>query len=177
MGANNLHLLTPTERKKIQEGKCKLPFCRRPREKHKHICAKHKHERQKQLNPIAYQYQVLKSSAKRRGIAFSLTKDYFESFCETNDYIRLKGIYSECMTIDRINPDLGYANGNIQMITNYANQKKRWVDYYARQGEVPDDYVPSQITPDTKPASDLKETTAPPAYPATLATPTEEPPF
>lgn len=135
--------LTAHQLKKKVKGLCVHPYCLKNRQKQKSVCSKHKRERNKQINPISITYSSLKTNAKRRNIAFTLTIEHFRQWCESNDYIKLKGRFKGCMTIDRIDPSLGYADGNIQMMRNADNLRKRWVDYYAQQNEVPEDYCTS----------------------------------
>jgi hypothetical protein len=67
----------------------------------------------------------LKSNARRRGVFFNLSYDYFGQFCRETNYLSLRGRKKKQMSIDRIEEELGYIDGNLQMITNEANNKKR----------------------------------------------------
>lgn len=80
--------------------------------------------------PIKYAYSKLKSHANERGIPFSLTFEHFKEFCTTTEYISKRGRGKHDLSIDRIDPNLGYADGNIQALTNSQNKKK---DYHDRK--------------------------------------------
>lgn len=43
-----------------------------------------------------------------------------------NEYVWLKGRRKGDLTIDRIKSELGYEDGNCQVLTNEENNKKRW---------------------------------------------------
>ena len=66
----------------------------------------------------------LKSNAKRRGIPFTISFDYFKKFCYKTDYIAGKGRRSDGFSIDRINNDKGYIPGNLQVLSFIDNCKK-----------------------------------------------------
>lgn len=76
-------------------------------------------------DPIRYAYQTTKDNAKRRGHGFTLTLLYFRTWCEENNYIELKGRFAHNMSIDRIVPELGYADGNIQILSVSENVIKQ----------------------------------------------------
>lgn len=69
----------------------------------------------------------IKISAKRRGIRFALEPADIKALPEWEKY---GGWNAESLTIDRIDPDpkIGYAPGNIQMMTRSQNSVKRWED-------------------------------------------------
>lgn len=65
-----------------------------------------------------------KSDAKKRGIEFSISYEYFVQFCYKTDYIQNKGSTKDCFTVDRIKNELGYVEGNLQCLTRSENAKK-----------------------------------------------------
>lgn len=79
--------------------------------------------------PIKYAFTTLKSNAKRRGIEFSLTIEYFTLFCTKTNYIRGKGKTSESYSIDRIDINKGYVEDNIQILTLRENTQKMHLEY------------------------------------------------
>ena len=63
----------------------------------------------------------MRFNAKRRGKEFSLTFDEFKSFCYKTSYDKLRGLKAEALSIDRINPNMGYSFDNIRAITFSEN--------------------------------------------------------
>ena len=102
-------------------GNCKI--CGKHLEKGRtHGACRMKEWRKK--NPLKYAYRALRDNAKRRGKEFSISFEYFKKFCIKTEYEKKRGIFKDCYTIDRINPDLGYVEGNLQVLTNSENVKK-----------------------------------------------------
>jgi hypothetical protein len=81
------------------------------------------------MNPVMYAYHNLKTNAKRRGHKFALTFEYFVKWCKETNYIDTKGRTSKAATIDRIIDELGYVDGNIQVLTLAENIRKFYVHY------------------------------------------------
>lgn len=79
-------------------------------------------------NPHRAAYINLKAHAKARSILFTLTFAGFLAIPRIDEYVLYKGAKKKDLTIDRIDPRLGYANGNCQVMTREANSKKRWTD-------------------------------------------------
>lgn len=75
-------------------------------------------------HPLEYCYQTLRNNAKRRGIAFQLTLDQFREFCYLTKYIKRKGVYKNCYTIDRKRNWEGYNIDNIAIMRNDKNASK-----------------------------------------------------
>lgn len=75
-------------------------------------------------NKIRYAWHMLKKSAKKRKLPFTLTLDYFTKVCVDTGYIEKKGRLMNDFTIDRINGDLGYHNDNILVVTKSFNSSK-----------------------------------------------------
>lgn len=96
-------------------------------------------------------YNHLKSSAKRRNIQFDLKLSdlnnlSFNITCPilgiVLDYNCKNGIADACYSIDRINSNLGYISGNIQVISFKANRSKnnltdkeleKFAQYFSKQ--------------------------------------------
>jgi hypothetical protein len=85
------------------------------------------------MKPISVLYSQLKSSAKSRGIEFTITKTdlcdlSFPLACPILG-IRLKWnkgcAGDDSYSIDRINNAIGYVPGNLVVISNRANSLKR----------------------------------------------------
>jgi hypothetical protein len=119
---------------KRKNGMCVVKFCRdkalsrKGRKKPYRYCAKHRRQHDKERDPVGYHFDVLRQNAKRRKVAFKLTKKQFALFCAETDYLRLKGRYKDSLTIDRIDPLRGYEAGNIQVLKNGENVRKMHAD-------------------------------------------------
>jgi hypothetical protein len=75
--------------------------------------------------PLKYWYRIVKYNAKRRNKTFTLTIEEFETFCIKTGYDKNKGKTAFSLSIDRINPLLGYSMDNIRAITLSENSKIR----------------------------------------------------
>lgn len=81
-------------------------------------------------NAIRSAFIVKKGNAKRDGIPFNITFREFKIWCSSNNYIKLKGLYPDSLTIDRIKTIddngkvLGYTIPNIQVLTLQENAAK-----------------------------------------------------
>lgn len=95
----------------------------------------------KARNPVRIFYLNAKTSAKRKGIAFSLTRKDFEDMCATNTCAATglplrwptceagnsRGPYSP--SIDRKDPNNGYVRGNVRVVCwMYNAAKNNWSD-------------------------------------------------
>lgn len=92
------------------------------------FCPRHRRQREKERNPIVYYFGALKQAARQRGKEFKLTLQQFRDFCSRTNYIELKGREANSLSIDRINPLLGYEVGNIQVLTKSENTRKMHAD-------------------------------------------------
>ncbi len=104
--------------------------------KHDRFCTKHRRQQGKEANPARYHYDLLKNNAKRRGKEFSISFQYFKSFCEETKYLELKGKGAKNLSIDRDNDELGYVEGNLKVLTLAHNTKKKYVRYWADQEDL-----------------------------------------
>jgi len=99
-------------------------------------CYRCAQRRNRKNNPVVAAYQNLKDSAKRRGKEFSISIEYFKEFCHTTEYIKGKGIRVDGLHCDRINEQLGYIEGNIQVLPNGQNVRK-YLDFAFRDQSGP----------------------------------------
>ena len=114
------------ERKK--RGQCTCEGCWRPSVKRSSLCNKHSRLRKIENNPYTFYLGELRRRAKRRGKTCTLTVQEFKDFCLRTGYLSSKGVNAGDSHIDRIDPDRGYENDNIQMLTNTENLKKKYAD-------------------------------------------------
>ena len=113
--SNNLVLL------KHQRRKCKHRGCNNRARKHGRDCNKCRMREWRKRNPMRAAYNTCRSKAKRRGLTWCLPFWYFEHFANQCDYLKNKGNFSHCITIDRINNRLGYVPGNIRPMSRGDN--------------------------------------------------------
>lgn len=104
--------------------KCWTKFCRNDKAPKKNFCHKCRTRRTRELNPILYYYNALRSNARRRGKEFVLTRTEFEKFCTETNYIERKGRSGNAMTIDRKDHTRGYSYDNIQILSHHDNSTK-----------------------------------------------------
>lgn len=102
---------------------CKHLNCKKPVKTSK-LCSKHYLQEWRKNNPLKYAYSNLKSSAKKRNHEFAISFEYFCKFAIETDYIGQKGKKSTSYSIDRIKNELGYIEGNLQILTLSENSKK-----------------------------------------------------
>jgi hypothetical protein len=83
-------------------------------------------------------YREVKYHAKKRGIRFSMTLEWFKQLCASTKYIELKGRGADDLTLDRKIPMLGYVDGNVEVVPKHINSSKGvkervkfWDEYYA----------------------------------------------
>lgn len=107
-------------------------------------CAMHIQQEYVKNNPERAVYHHLAKSARKRKkpILFTLTFEWFEKWIKTTNYMRDRGPYAGDATIDRIIPALGYADGNLQVITRAHNSAKTKFDrdYYVNGGNYSPEY-------------------------------------
>lgn len=104
--------------------KCKNSGCNNKAVKGRKECHGCIGRRWRNNNPIKAAYRDLRSNAKRRGKEFIITFEYFKNLCKDTGYIEGKGRFKSCLTIDRVNPLMGYVEGNIRVILNSDNSRK-----------------------------------------------------
>jgi len=104
------------------------------------LCRRHRVEKWRRDNPVRYAYTNLKDNAKRRGKEFSISFEYFVNWCASYEYIQRKGKSKSGFTVDRIDNDLGYVEGNLQCISNEENVKK-YCKFRWNGNDLPSDFV------------------------------------
>jgi hypothetical protein len=78
----------------------------------------------RERNPIKQVFNNLKSNAKTSGVGFFLTFEEFARFIVDTEYMTRRGKNPDSLSIDRMNPKLGYRDGNLQILTLSDNVKK-----------------------------------------------------
>ena len=114
-----------TAARKARDGICKHWGCTRIAREGARDCETCHSRKAEIKNPRRRAYRSLKSSAKRRGIDFSLTYDEFVEFDKQTGYVASKGQSAECLSVDRIDPTKGYEVGNIRALTWIENCRRK----------------------------------------------------
>ncbi len=130
---------------------CKIKHCRKLPKGNKTICDSCSIRNFKKNNPEKYAYFVLRNNAKRRGKVFTISFGYFKQFAVNTEYMAGKGITKYGLHIDRKKEELGYIEGNLQVLTNTENVKK-YIRYSYDQNGKPENYkiVKSVVLDDTE---------------------------
>lgn len=83
-------------------------------------------------NPIKSAFINLRSNAKRRGIPFEISFEYFNDFSVKTKLLTNSGTKAESYSVDRINNEIGYIKGNLQVLSLSDNGYKGYLErsYY-----------------------------------------------
>jgi cytochrome c oxidase assembly protein Cox11 len=135
--------MTHSKKPKSTSKKCCVKYCRhRVRSSEKsNKCAKHRSAAFKEKFPLKYYFNILKQTAKRRGLAFTLVYLDYECLCKKTGYDVNRGKTKDSLSIDRVNNKRGYHLDNVQIITLSANSskqhRKQFVPYFREPAEEP----------------------------------------
>ena len=84
-------------------------------------------------HPMKAAYQTLKYNAKRRGKEFTITYEEFKLFAFKTHLLTRRGVKSTSYSVDRIDNNKGYIEGNIQCLPLGKNvQKQRYLEIEGR---------------------------------------------
>jgi hypothetical protein len=111
-----------------KKGKCKTPYCRNDIKYGRH-CSTCRSKKCRAADPVRYAFYNIKNRAKQRGLAFTISLEFFRKFCVRTKYIAGKGRAAESFTIDRIREELGYHEENIQIKRKGDNVRKYYLSY------------------------------------------------
>ena len=111
-------------------GKCNTKYCRKPKAKNNNFCWSCIKKKYKAKHPLRYCYLVLRSNARRRGKKFTITMKQFVRWAKKVNYkpVGEKPSYPDFKSrpsVDRKIDELGYQDGNLQLLTVSDNSKKR----------------------------------------------------
>lgn len=84
-------------------------------------CWKCHSRRLKESRPWTYVLNMLRHSARKRNLPFTLTVKSFKKWCDETRYLELRGNKPGDMTIDRRDWNDGYHIDNIRMMTHAEN--------------------------------------------------------
>ena len=69
----------------------------------------------------SYVLNMLRHSARKRNLPFTLTLAEFKEFCAKTGYLERRGNKPDSLTVDRIDNNRGYTLDNIRAITHAEN--------------------------------------------------------
>lgn len=121
--------------------KCVTKFCRNQKAKKKTYytnaagqrivyegflshCWKCKARQLKEKRPWTYVLNMLRHSARKRNLPFTLTVASFKKWCEETGYLEKRGNKPGDLTVDRIDHNEGYHIWNIQTLTHEENSEQ-----------------------------------------------------
>lgn len=78
----------------------------------------------KERRPWTYVLNMLRHSARKRKLPFTLTIPEFKKFCEDTGYLERRGNKPGDLTIDRKDWNEGYHIWNIQVLTHAKNSEQ-----------------------------------------------------
>ena len=70
---------------------------------------------------MPYVLNMLRRSARKRNIPFTLTVDEFKSFCAETGYLERRGKNPDSLTVDRKDWNEGYHSWNIRALAHAEN--------------------------------------------------------
>jgi hypothetical protein len=105
------------------EGLCPVKGCRNaPGVKKGGLCNKHHQRLFKHRHPQAWGFNIIKAKSKRRGIAFTISFDYYCGLTDAYAYHEQKPEeHGDWLTIDRRDITKGYEPGNLRILTHSEN--------------------------------------------------------
>lgn len=106
---------------KRARGLCEVPFCRRQSGAGRHVCNTCRDRAWRARYPEHHLWKNLKASARRRGIAFTITLADWITWCAANDFVARVGRGATSATVDREDDRRGYAIDNIRPLPNAEN--------------------------------------------------------
>lgn len=114
-------------------GACPVKFCQNLSAGYKgKLCHKHLQQLWRHRHPLKAKFHNLRSKARARGIAFCLSYEHFKQLVEEGGHdISSQDRHGDTISVDRVNPSLPYADGNVQLITVSENVRKGNRERYA----------------------------------------------
>lgn len=103
---------------------CRNKYCGNEAAKGRKECHRCRKKKWAENNPMKYTYANLRTNAKRRKKPFEITFDQFKRFVVQTEYMYGKGKTRKALTIDRIEEEKGYVDGNLQVLENETNIRK-----------------------------------------------------
>lgn len=112
-----------------KEEKCVTKYCRNRRAKKKNgyflkMCWKCRARWLKKHHPATYVLNMIRHSARKRKLPFTITLPVFKDFCAKTGYLEHRGSKPGDMTLDRIDWNEGYHIWNLQVISHAENSEQ-----------------------------------------------------
>lgn len=99
----------------------------------------------KKHHPVTYVLNMIRHSARKRKLPFTLTIEEFAGFCKRTQYLERRGNKPGCLTLDRIDMNEGYHLWNLQVM-DFEDNSDQGADNTPRAergcAQVPDDNCP-----------------------------------
>ncbi len=105
-------------------GRCSTLYCLVTPIEGRSICSKCRAREWRQNHPAEDAYRHLKSNAKRRGKPFKLTMPWWKAWCAVTNYLNLRGMGPDDMTVDCDDDYVGYVDDGITMKTRSKNSSE-----------------------------------------------------
>ena len=108
-------------------GLCGVKGCRKEcKPKKAGLCHKHHQHRWRMRSPKKSAYAILRDHAKARGLAFTISYDYWQGLTDALGYWSGDGV----PTIDRVRAERGYEPGNLTVVSLSENVAKGNVERF-----------------------------------------------
>lgn len=78
----------------------------------------------KENHPVTYVLNMIRHSARKRKLPFSLTTESFAAFCKETGYLEKRGTKPGNLTLDRKDWNDGYHIWNLRVETHAANSEQ-----------------------------------------------------
>lgn len=121
-----------------KDDKCRTKYCRNQRALHRthykkadgtkvvyenylKLCWKCHSRRLKERRPWTYVLNMLRHSANKRNLPFTLTVESFKQWCLATGYLEKRGNKPDDLTVDRIDRNEGYHIWNLRTLTHAEN--------------------------------------------------------
>lgn len=79
-------------------------------------------------NPERAAFLTLRYNAKRRGVPFEISFEYFKAFAFKTKLLTSRGRNADSLTVDRIDSDIGYIEGNLAVLSLSDNGFKGYLE-------------------------------------------------
>lgn len=91
---------------------CKTKDCMNVPRQNRSICTKCKSRAYREKYPDREAYRQWRYNSRRRRVPFTITLIQFKEFCAYTNYLQLRGLTADAMTIDCLDNYIGYVYGN-----------------------------------------------------------------
>lgn len=104
----------------------------------------------KEKRPWTYVLNMLRHSARKRGLAFTLTVTSFKAWCQQTGYLEQRGNKPGDLTVDRIDWNEGYHIWNLQTLTHKENSEQGADNTPRAERADTDDQAEAALPPETE---------------------------